>query len=139
VSVQFSQPTRRRRAEIAIDITALVDIVFQLIIFFVLTTTFVTNPGIEVDLPRAKAHEIKHTSEELVVALTAAGQTVVHGKNVDRDQLEHAFQEAAQRDKGVTVILQADQDVAHGRVVEVMDLAKASGLERLAIATEAAP
>ncbi|MFH1812281.1 MAG: biopolymer transporter ExbD [Pseudomonadota bacterium] len=137
--MQFrAESSSRRRTELAIDITALVDIVFQLIIFFVLTTTFVSNPGIEVDLPRAKAHEIQHDSDEIVVALTTDGQIILHGKAVDMTELAEVFENAAASSKGTTVILQADQDVAHGRVVSVMDLAKDKGLQRLAIATQAA-
>jgi len=136
--VEFSQACKgKRRAEYVIDITALVDIVFQLIIFFVLTTTFVSNPGIEVDLPRAKAHEIQHKSEEIVVALTSEGQIVLHGKAIDFEQLGEVFENTASESKATMVILQADQDVAHGRVVRIMDLAKEKGLQHLAIATQA--
>ena len=136
--MQFrAESTGQRRAELAIDITALVDIVFQLIIFFVLTTTFVSNPGIEVNLPRAKAHELQHDSEEIVVALTTDGKIVLHGKAVDMTELAEVFESAAGSSKDTTVILQADQDVAHGRVVSVMDLAKDKGLKHLAIATQA--
>jgi biopolymer transport protein ExbD len=130
------QKANGRRNEAVIDITSLVDIVFQLIIFFVLTTTFVSNPGIEVDLPRAKAQEIKHNREELVVALTKEGQIVLHGKAVDFDQLAAVFENTAATQKNTMVILQADGDVTHSRVVQIMDLAKDKGLERLAIATQ---
>ena len=126
----------RRRAEIAIDITALVDIVFQLIIFFVLTTTFIANPGIQVDLPRASAQEIQHNSDELLVALTREGQIVLHGKAMDLTELGVLFESTAKQSKNTTVILQADKEVAHGRVVQVMDLAKDKGLGHLAIATQ---
>jgi len=136
--VQFASESRNsRRAEVVIDITSLVDIVFQLVIFFVLTTTFVSNPGIEVDLPRAKSHEIQHKTEEVVVALTADGKIILHGKSINLEQLADIFDATAAQSKATMVILQADQDVAHGRVVEVMDLAKAKGLEKLAIATQA--
>lgn len=138
--MQFGSPSRAgRRTEVVIDITSLVDIVFQLVIFFVLTTTFVSNPGIEVDLPRAKAHEIQHKTEEIVVALTSDGQIILHGKSINVEQLGAIFDATAEQSKATMVILQADQDVAHGRVVEVMDLAKEKGLERLAIATQAEP
>jgi len=135
--VQFQDESRRkRRAEAVIDITALVDIVFQLIIFFVLTTTFVTNPGIDVDLPRAQAQEIQHKSDELVVAMTAEGQIILHGKAIDIESLGEVFESTSKDAPATLVILQADQEVAHGKVVEVMDLAKEKGLSRLAIATQ---
>ena len=135
--MQFQDESRRkRRAEAVIDITALVDIVFQLIIFFVLTTTFVTNPGIDVDLPRAQAQEIQHKSDELVVAMTAEGQIILHGKAIDIESLGEVFESTSKDAPATLVILQADQEVAHGKVVEVMDLAKEKGLSRLAIATQ---
>jgi len=139
-AVQFQDENRRkRRAEAVIDITALVDIVFQLIIFFVLTTTFVTNPGIDVDLPRAQAQEIQHKSDELVVAMTAEGQIILHGKALDLESLGEVFESTAKDAPTTLVILQADQQVAHGKVVAVMDLAKQKGLSRLAIATQTGP
>ena len=135
--MEFREQSRAgRRTEAAIDITSLVDIVFQLLIFFVLTTTFVSNPGIEVDLPRAKSQEIRHDTDEIVIALTQRGQIVLHGKAIDLDQLALVFENTAATQKNTMVILQADDKVAHGRVVEVMDLAKDKGLERLAIATQ---
>lgn len=138
--MQFAAAQKRgRRAEAVIDITALVDIVFQLIIFFVLTTTFVTNPGIEVDLPRAQAMELQHKSDELVVALTEQGQIILHGKSIDLSALGEVFENTASEAPTTLVILQADQRVMHGRVVAVMDLAKEKGLSRLAIATQASP
>lgn len=135
--MEFREQSRAgRRTEATIDITSLVDIVFQLLIFFVLTTTFVSNPGIEVDLPRAKSQEIRHDTDEIVIALTQRGQIVLHGKAIDLDQLALVFENTAATQKNTMVILQADDKVAHGRVVEVMDLAKDKGLDRLAIATQ---
>lgn len=138
--MQFrDESRRRRRTEAVIDISALVDIIFQLIIFFVITTTFVTNPGIDVDLPRAQAKEIQHKSDELVVAMTAEGQIILHGKAIDLESLGELFENTAKETPTTLVIMQADKEVAHGKVVAVMDLAKEKGLSRLAIATQTGP
>lgn len=72
-----------------------------------------------------------------MVALTRDGRIVYDGRTVDAGALESAFRGAAQKTPDATVLLQADREVAHGRVVEVMDLARRAGLHKLAIATEA--
>ena len=135
--MQF-RPSRSEADEPRIDITPLIDVVFQLLIFFMLTTTFVTHPTIKVDLPKAseKAQPQKNP-DEIVVALTRDGRIVYDGHAVDTSSLESVFRKAAGQKPDTTVMLQADREVTHGRVVQVMDLARRAGLRKLAIATQA--
>ena len=127
---------RRRRKESRVDITPLIDIVFQLLIFFMVTTSFVTMPGIKVKLPRSSSQTILHKKNDLDVWMTAKGVVYLNHAPVSWDALRGAFVEAAAKDANTLVVIRADKHVEHGKVVAVLDLARSNGLSRLAIATE---
>ncbi len=124
--------------EVTLDLTPLIDMVFQLLIFFLITTTFAINVkegGLEVDLPRAKSTEIPSMAKHLVLAILKDGRIVVGGEAVSDDELGKKLSEVAKNEPNTMVIVQADRSVEHGRVVKAMDLAATLGLKRLAIAT----
>lgn len=126
----------KRRDPVRVDVTPLIDIVFQLVLFFMVSTTFVTSPGIKVNLPRSSAETLLQEQEDLHIWMTDAGAVFVDKKSVDFDALETILSSRAVQDPSTLVIIEADTEVEHGRVVGVMDLARSVGLERLAIATE---
>jgi biopolymer transport protein ExbD/biopolymer transport protein TolR len=119
-----------------VDVTPLIDIVFQLVLFFMVTTTFVSSPGIKVDLPRSSSETLLQNQEDLHIWMTDEGVVYVDKRPVDLDGLKAVFSARAAADPSTMVIIEADTNVEHGRVVGVMDLARSAGLERLAIATE---
>lgn len=127
----------RRRAEAVVDVTPLIDIIFQLVLFFMVSTTFVTTPGIEVDLPRSSSDVILRDKSEIKIWVTSDGAILVDEQPVDWNGLRQALIDIRRADSSSLVIIKADKAVGHGRVVAVMDLARSLGLERLAIATEA--
>ena len=127
---------RHRREAARVDVTPLIDIIFQLVLFFMVSTTFVNSPGIEVDLPRSSADTILQEQEDLHIWMTDAGSVYVDKSPVDFDGLKTVFENRALKDPSTLVIIEADTNVDHGQVVGVMDLARSVGLERLAIATE---
>jgi len=131
--MQLSTSLRRK---VRIDITPLVDILFILLIFVMVTSTFLEAPGIKLELPAA------HTStpqpqRQLIVSLTAEGKLYLNNKPTTLSQLKTQLSEAL-RQKGATktLIIKADRSVPYGRVVRVMDLAKLSGIQKLVITTK---
>ena len=130
--MQFRRP---RRDDARIEITPLVDMVFLLLIFFMLSTTFIVTPGIKVNLPQSSAEKITQEQNEVQVVITEDNKVFVESLLVDMGGLEHRLTELAQRNPLTLVIIKADTKSLHGKVVEVMDIAKQSGLNRLAIAT----
>ena len=128
---------RARREALRVDVTPLIDIIFQLVLFFMVSTTFVTSPGIQVDLPRSSAQTILRDKDDINVWVTADGAVYVDDSPVDWKGLRKAFQDAGKANPSTLVVVKADEAVDHGRVVAVMDLARTYGLTRLAIATEA--
>lgn len=124
--------------EITLELTPLIDMVFQLLIFFLLTTTFAINVkegGLEVDLPKAKSADIPSMTQHVVIAILKDGRLVVGGETLTKESLQTKLLEIHEENPKTMVVVQADRNVDHGRVVEAMDLAATVGLKRLAIAT----
>lgn len=115
------------------ELTPLIDIVFQLLIFFLLTATFQNNPSFRVKLPKAKNRDVTQEPKAVVVTLSANGEVEVDGKRVDPRELQMRLCTAAENDATTGVNIKADQATQHQHVVQVMDVAKECGLERLGI------
>jgi len=129
--MQFSNGRPRR---VAVDITPLIDVVLMLVIFFVLTTTFVFSPGIEVELPRG--HSTQEPRErDAIITMTREGTIFYQDAQVSLDTLHAALQRAHVHQPELRVVIKADTLVPHGRVVAVMDIAKSLGIDHLAVAT----
>lgn len=94
--------------------------------------------GLQVKLPSGAAQEIDPTKASLVLLIPVEGDVAVDGKIVRDADIDNLFRAAFTRDKNTQVVLQADKGVAHGRVVNVMERAKAAGLSHLAIGTAGA-
>ncbi len=123
-----------------INITPLTDIFLVLLIIFMVTSTAIVeqggqNGGLKVNLPRAGKTASGDQMHDIAVAVLEDGRTVVGGKVVDEEALAQLLDKAHGENPETLVLVQADQGVAHGKVVAVMDLARRHGLARLAIAT----
>ena len=120
-----------------VNLTPLIDVVFLLLIFFMLSTSLSVNPGIKIDLPKASAEQVKKKKTTLRVAIEAGGRIYLEGKKLSLVQLREKFQVVGkeQGDEAL-VVIEADKKVYHGLVVKVMDAAKSAGLNKLAIATQ---
>ena len=122
-----------------INITPLTDIFLVLLIIFMVTSSVMATDGaragVRVNLPKGATKEIASNAKDVTVAITTDGKMVVDGKEVSADSLRKLFDDARVRDPETQVVVQADEATHHGRVVAVMELAKAAGLRRLAIAT----
>lgn len=130
---------RRRTRTAEVNMTPLIDVVFNLLIFFLITTTFVQNPGIEVDLPKASDAPVQPNAESVIIAVTEDGRIIHEGRVVASDELREKLELRHEQRSDAMVIVQADAKTDHGRVVEVMDIARQVGFRQLAIATESEP
>ena len=125
-----------------INITPLTDIFLVLLIIFMVTTTAIAeaggqNGGIKVSLPKGgQANAVKEI-HDLAIAVLFDGRVVVQGKVVDPEALKQILVKAHAENPETLVLVQADEGVAHGKVVAVLDMARREGLPRLAIATRA--
>ncbi len=124
-----------RRSSPRIEIAPFVDVVFLLLIFFMLTSTFIVAPGLKIKLPKARTKEIQREKREISIAITRDGTIYYEGRKVDLKELERELRKFSKRGLNPLIVIKADERTYHGRVVEVMDTAKQAGLSRFAIAT----
>jgi len=126
----------RRADEPRVELTPMVDVVFLLLIFFMISTTFVEHPGLKIDLPDSSAQQIKHEGKEIQVYLAEDGQIYFQQQEISLDDLYQKLNSYGAAAKRMTFLLMADKAVRHGRVIQLMDAAKTAGFEKLAIATD---
>lgn len=123
--------SRRQPVGVHVDMTPMVDVMMLLVIFFMMTTAFVTvYPGFAVNLPQASAE--KQAAKQTVILIAKDGRIAVDGQPAAREQLGSLVKSAGK----TTVSIQADKEASHGRVVEVMDELHKAGITKLAIAIE---
>ena len=115
-----------------IELTPLIDMVFLLLIFFLLTSNFVVQPGIKVNLPKAATSEIIQV-ENIEVVVSAENVTYLNGKVVTNKDLKLLITQVAKRKQ--TILIKADRRASLGRVVEVWDLCRDLGVSQVNIAT----
>nr|AEI30699.1 biopolymer transport protein ExbD/TolR [uncultured microorganism] len=116
----------------SIDIAPLIDIVFQLLIFLLLTSSFIIQPGIKVNLPKAVTSEVvKFDNVEIVIS----GENVayVNGKVTTAQELDLLLKQAAKRNQ--SVLIKSDKRASLGKVVEVWDMCRDAGVSQINIAT----
>ena len=94
--------------------------------------------GLKVSLPAGAAQEIDVDKASLVLLIPVQGEIVVSGKTIKDEDIDNLFLSAFTKDPATQVVLQADKGVAHGRVVNIMERAKAAGITKLAIGTSGA-
>jgi len=126
--------TKTRLEKKAMDMTPMIDCVFLLLIFFMLTTVFTTPPGLEVDLPKAAESDMP-AERDLNIIISKTGAMELNGEPVVMDNLENALRQGKEMYNSKLLIIKADTDCRHGTVVDVMDAAKTVGIDELAIAT----
>jgi biopolymer transport protein ExbD len=128
----------RAEEELTIGLTPLIDVVFILLIFFMVTTTFNRTSELRIDLPEASASESKSEQKKLEIAIDAQGQFYINQVKVvgtNRKTLSLAIRKMLDGEKNLPVIIKADAMTPHQSVITVMDVAGRMGLNRLSIAT----
>jgi biopolymer transport protein ExbD len=118
-----------------INVTPLVDIVLVLLIIFMVTTTYIVNPSIKVDLPRA-ATGSDQTRTSLALTLTKEGTLYLNGQRSDDAGVSRFITAELPKNADLQAIIAADKVVPHGSVVHLIDLVKRAGVRKFAINVE---
>lgn len=126
---------KRNRYAIQAPLTSLIDIVFMLLIYFLLTTNFMVDEGISIKLPQAKA-AAPQTQQEITVYVDKEGRGYLMNEVVTLDQLFQRIKKMIGNDKNRLVVIKADRGVILNKAVKIMDVVKAAGAGRLCLATE---
>ena len=138
--------SRSSQEEVTINLTPLIDIVFLLLIFFMVSTTFSKESQLRIRLPDASPDaEVEQRPSRLVVAITKSGDYSIRGPNEstghhllsrERSVLAEAMAKGAQGTDELVVVIRADRNTPHEAVVRVMDVARKLGLVRITFATQ---
>ncbi|MEN8720484.1 MAG: biopolymer transporter ExbD [Oceanococcaceae bacterium] len=126
----------RREAEQGLDLTPMLDIVFIMLIFFIVTTSFVREAGVQVNRPQAASAE-KQAATSVYVAVTAQGEIWVDRRPVTLSGLRAAVARIRLENPEATGVIQADADARHGLVVDVMDELRLAGVREIAVSASA--
>ena len=127
---------RALTAQTEIQMTPLIDMVFILLIFFVVTTSFVSETGLDIRRPQSSSSETL-PRDNIPVAIGADGRITVEGRRVALLSIRPFIQKRLRMQPGLAVVLVADKAVSVDRVVRVMDEIRAAGINEVALATAA--
>ncbi|SDJ15612.1 MULTISPECIES: biopolymer transporter ExbD [Ferrimonas] len=118
-----------------VDMTPMLDIVFIMLIFFIVTTSFVKESGIDVNRPKAQQAS-KKPSANIFIAINEAGIVYMEKREVDIQRVRANVERMLAESPEASVMIQADKAAKHGVVVKVMDQVKAAGINTISVAAK---
>ena len=131
---------RRPRNEVSIELTPLIDVVFLLLIFFMVSTTFIRETQLELELPEASGDLQQPEEQSIVITIAEDGTYAVNDQALVNNQLATLMRALRERiregDASRQLIITADANSTHQAVVRAMDAAGRLGLTRLSITTQ---
>ncbi|MBK27162.1 MAG: hypothetical protein CME70_24375 [Halobacteriovorax sp.] len=119
-----------------INMTPLIDVMLVLLIIFMVTSSISVNSGLDIDLPQVKAAGEGKAETAVIISLTANNQVLVQGEEVELSMLQEKISLALKKEETTLVILEGDKTSKLGNAVDIIDLAKAAGASKFAIAAE---
>lgn len=131
---------RGNRFEASVELTPLIDVVFLLLIFFMVSTTFVRETQLKIDLPEAQGEASERDPDVVEIGIDRSGSYAINGVSVANKQLQtlmRALEATTGGDSSKSLIITADANASHQSVVRAMDAAGRLGLTRLSITTSA--
>lgn len=115
-----------------LDMAPLIDVIFLLLIFFMLTSSFIFQPGIKINLPKAITSEVIQR-ENLIIVVMEDNTLLINDREIAEDELLSRLKIASKESK--PILIKADRKASLGKVVEIWDLCRAEGVEKVNIAT----
>ncbi len=119
----------------AFSFSSLTDIVLLLLIFFLLTSQFVINNGVQINLPKTSNLEKSNVSP-LIISINKKSEIFIKGRKVQISELENKLKKVYKKKTNNNILIQADKDVSLEIVIKVIDIAKGVGIEKFTIQTE---
>ena len=130
---------RRTRQEVDINLTPLIDVVFLLLIFFMVSTTFTRETQLSIDLPEASSQASRVSDRSIEISITRGGDYAINGVallNPARETLQKGVEKVSEGDTSLPMIITADSATPHQSVVTALDVAGQLGFTRLSITTQ---
>ena len=126
---------RRKSEESEVNMTPMLDVVFIMLIFFIVTASFVKEAGVDVNRPPALT-AIAKDKGNILIAITESGQIWIDRRQVDPRSLRASIERLHGENPQGAIVIQADKNSQNHLLVAVMDAAKAAGVNQIAVATE---
>ncbi len=126
---------RGKRSDLLIDLTPMIDVVFLMLIFFMVSTSFTTDNSIKLDLPQSKAQAANKEEKQVIVSINAEGQLFVQDERVQDADLRRRVLNITKGDPNMRVVIRADANAKHKRLVYVLDTIRELGMGKVGIAT----
>jgi biopolymer transport protein ExbD len=131
----FMSDFRRRRQNVMVDVAPLMDMVFILLIFFIVTSTFTRETGVDVSKPKAQtASSVER--QAIMIAITRSGTIHINERQVSQKGLEDVLRQMLQKNPGREVVVVADKNSNTGILVSVIDAANLAGSKKVSIAAQ---
>ncbi|MDN2669024.1 biopolymer transporter ExbD [Vibrio sp. 14N.309.X.WAT.E.F5] len=124
-----------KNEEAQIDLTSMLDIVFIMLIFFIVTSSFVRESGVEVNRPQA-SNVVSQKDAGIFVAITSANDIFIDKRVVDVERVQATLEHLLLEQPDASLVIQADEHAYNGTVVKVMDAAKGAGVKNIVLAAE---
>lgn len=126
---------KRHTKDVSVDITNLIDVVFVLVIFFVLTTTFTKETGVDISKPSAES-STQLAKQPVMIGITREGSIYVNERQVDLAMLQAILKREGAQDPDKSVVLVSDRNTDMGIIIDVMDECSLAGLKKVSVSTE---
>jgi len=126
---------QKKRSDFLVDITPLVDVVFLMLIFFMVSTSFNVSSSLKLDLPSSKATAEQNEVKKLTISINAKGQVYIQDEAVEDADLRKRILNISKGDPNMRVVLRADSEARHKRVVYVLDTLRGLEMSKIGIAT----
>jgi biopolymer transport protein ExbD len=124
-----------KKKKVLLNITPLVDVLLILIVFFVVTSTFMEQPGIKLELPKSQTADLQRI-EKAILIVSEDSKLFFRNKEISLQELPSILSDAMQESIDKSLIVSADKVVHHGLIVSIMDIARQNGVEKLVVSTE---
>ena len=127
---------RTSKKDIALDLTPLVDVIFQLILFFMVSTTFDESTNISIELPQSSSKMLMQDDRNFDIWIDKDGMYYIEEQVFDVNEVRKILEEQATKNPQTVLHVNADQETSHRHIVFLLDIATELGLEELSIGTK---
>lgn len=126
--------SKYKSRKVSLNLTSLIDVLFILIIFFTVSSTFLEQPGIELKLPEAVSSK-GHTTQKIIIYVDKDKNVFLNNDIVSINNLISEIKKLAELQKDKSIVLKADAEVSHGLVIKIMDILRQQGIYKIVVST----
>lgn len=124
----------KKPRKVTLNMTSLIDVLFILIIFFAVSSTFLEQPGIELELPKAESAE-SHTTQKVILYIDKNDNLFLNDQLISKTTMIGEIKKLGELSPENSIVLKADKQVDHGSVIEIMDILRKNKIFKIVIST----